>query len=120
MSWKAGDLCSSAQNLYTEYKILEINGNRVKIKAVRMQNGNDWNGCGPYEYECDLSSLVPSHATPPKLNVCQEADQIAGQGGERMRDYGHPLDNHQRIADGWSVLLGKPITASSKLPLPVA
>lgn len=44
-------------------------------------------------------------------NVCQEADEIAGQGGDRMRDYGHPLDNHQRIADGWAVLLGRPVTA---------
>ncbi len=54
----------------------------------------------------------PVTPVTPKLNVCQEADQIAGQGGERMRDYGHPLDNHARIAAGWSVLLGTTVTPS--------
>lgn len=45
--------------------------------------------------------------------ILQEADAIAGQ--DRSRDYGHPRDNHQRIADIWNVQLGKklsePITA---------
>jgi len=43
-------------------------------------------------------------ATPP-TNVLQEALAVAGQGAERARDYGHPLDNHERIANFWNVYL---------------
>lgn len=35
--------------------------------------------------------------------ILKEADQIAGQ--DRSRDYGHPYDNHRRIAEIWSVQL---------------
>lgn len=46
-------------------------------------------------------------------SILQEADEIAGES--RSRDYGHPLQNHQRIADVWNMQLGsklnKPITA---------
>jgi hypothetical protein len=34
-------------------------------------------------------------------NILHHADEIAGT--DRSRDYGHPLPNHQRIADMWSV-----------------
>lgn len=36
--------------------------------------------------------------------ILQEADKIAGE--DRSRDYGHPLENHQRIADLWNTYLG--------------
>lgn len=36
--------------------------------------------------------------------ILQEADKIAGE--DRSRDYGHPLENHQRIADFWNTYLG--------------
>lgn len=46
-------------------------------------------------------------------DILKEADEIAGES--RSRDYGHPLQNHQRIADIWNVQLGpklnKPIEA---------
>jgi hypothetical protein len=35
--------------------------------------------------------------------ILQEADEIAG--ADRSRDYGHPYDNHRRIAEIWSVQL---------------
>lgn len=35
--------------------------------------------------------------------LLSEADEIAGQS--RSRDYGHPFDNHRRIAQIWSVQL---------------
>ena len=41
--------------------------------------------------------------TPAPLNVCEEANKVAG--GDRQRDYGHPLDNHQRIAALWNAYL---------------
>jgi hypothetical protein len=34
----------------------------------------------------------------------EQAAELA-LGGPRARDYGHPLDNHQRIADFWTVRL---------------
>lgn len=34
-------------------------------------------------------------------SILAEADQIAGES--RSRDYGHPYDNHKRIADIWNV-----------------
>lgn len=46
------------------------------------------------------------------LSILREADAVAGQ--DRSRDYGHPYDNHRRIAEIWSVQLGpilkRPIT----------
>jgi hypothetical protein len=46
-------------------------------------------------------------------DILKEADAIAGQ--DRSRDYGHPLENHQRIAAIWNVqlaaVLTKPLTA---------
>lgn len=35
--------------------------------------------------------------------ILQEADQIAGE--DRSRDYGHPYENHRRIAEIWSTQL---------------
>lgn len=36
-------------------------------------------------------------------DILKEADEIAG--ADRSRDYGHPYDNHRRIAEIWSVQL---------------
>ena len=47
------------------------------------------------------------------MSILSEADAIAGE--DRSRDYGHPLVNHQRIADIWSVQLG-PILKRPILP----
>lgn len=30
--------------------------------------------------------------------------------GDRNREYGEPIDNFQRVADGWSIVLGAPVT----------
>lgn len=38
------------------------------------------------------------------MTILEEADALAGK--DRSRDYGHPLDNHQRIADVWHMQLG--------------
>ena len=38
-------------------------------------------------------------------DILKEADAIAGQ--DRSRDYGHPLENHQRIAAIWNIQLEK-------------
>lgn len=37
--------------------------------------------------------------------ILQEADAIAGES--KSRDYGHPYENHRRIAEIWSVQLGE-------------
>jgi hypothetical protein len=37
-------------------------------------------------------------------SILAEALEIAGV--DRSRDYGHPLPNHERIADIWTVCLG--------------
>lgn len=50
-------------------------------------------------------------------DILKEADAIAGQS--RSRDYGHPRENHQRIAAIWSVQLG-PILKRPLLPRQVA
>jgi len=36
--------------------------------------------------------------------VLEEALRVSGES--RQRDYGHPLVNHERIADVWNVVLG--------------
>ena len=41
--------------------------------------------------------------------ILAEADRIAGEC--RSRDYGHPLDNHERIAAIWNVQLGPRLSA---------
>lgn len=50
-----------------------------------------------------VSAVVaqPVRETASESSILSEADAIAGQS--RSRDYGHPLDNHQRIADVWTV-----------------
>jgi len=48
----------------------------------------------------DMPVLVYPHLTPPRTEtVCQEAQRVVN--GARRRDYGHPLDNHTRTAEGW-------------------
>lgn len=42
--------------------------------------------------------------------ILEEALEISGAGGQRARDYDHPLVNHQRIADIWNVQLGKKLS----------
>lgn len=49
--------------------------------------------------------------------ILQEADAIAGES--KSRDYGHPYENHRRIAEIWSVQLG-PILSRPILPSEVA
>jgi len=41
--------------------------------------------------------------------ILDEANRIAGEC--RSRDYGHPLDNHERIAAIWNVQLGPKLSA---------
>ena len=44
-----------------------------------------------------------------KLTALQEAQKLIT--GDRNRDYDHPLDNFDRIAKGWEVIFGAPVTA---------
>lgn len=48
------------------------------------------------------------------MKILEEALKVSSDG-ERQRDYGHPLENHERIAAMWNIQLGKklkePITA---------
>jgi hypothetical protein len=37
-------------------------------------------------------------------SILEEALKLSGEN--RQRDYGHPLTNHERIADVWNVVLG--------------
>jgi hypothetical protein len=50
---------------------------------------------------------------PTKESVCQEADRLVS--GERQNDYGHPLDNFNKVAGLFSAFLGdklkEPVTA---------
>ena len=45
------------------------------------------------------------------MNILEEANAIAGEN--RQRDYGHPYENHARIAAFWNVQL------ESKLKAPI-
>lgn len=45
----------------------------------------------------------------PKETILEEAQRLIT--GDRNRTYDHPLDNFQRIADIWSVVLGIKVTA---------
>lgn len=51
-------------------------------------------------------------------SVLQEADRLIN--GNRQADYGHPLDNYQRIAALWSAILGQPVTAEQAVLCMVA
>ncbi len=44
----------------------------------------------------------------PKETILEEAQRLIT--GDRNRTYDHPLDNFQRIADIWSVVLGIKVT----------
>lgn len=48
-------------------------------------------------------------------NKCTERERILADAaalicGDRQAQYGAPQDNFARIAAGWSVILGKPVT----------
>jgi len=45
----------------------------------------------------------------PEDSILAEADKVAGQS--RSRDYGHPYQNHERIAAIWNVQLGPKLNA---------
>ncbi|MBN50006.1 MAG: hypothetical protein CMN85_10725 [Spongiibacteraceae bacterium] len=38
------------------------------------------------------------------MNILEEANELTG--GDRQQDYGHPLDNYQRLADMMTGYLG--------------
>ena len=48
------------------------------------------------------------------MNILQEADKITS--GDRQEDYGSPLEDFTRVADLWSVILGKKVYAN-QVPL---
>lgn len=43
-----------------------------------------------------------------RLDILAEAMELTE--GDRNTQHGNPIDNHQRIAEIWSVLLGIPVT----------
>jgi hypothetical protein len=45
-----------------------------------------------------------------RTNVLRNAHILINEGGQRNRDYGEPIDNFERIAAGWRVLLGADVT----------
>ena len=46
-----------------------------------------------------------------KESICAEADRLVN--GDRQRDYGTPLENFERIADFWTVLLEDKLEAGA-------
>lgn len=53
--------------------------------------------------------------TVSKDSVLYQASQIAGANAERARDYGHPLVNHQRIADIWNIQIKENLKTNTPL-----
>ena len=43
-----------------------------------------------------------------RKKILQEAEKVIN--GDRAKDYGDARENHQRIADMWSAILGHPVT----------
>lgn len=73
----------------------------VSIKYFEFEeDGGHW--CWP-RHAAQSAIYVP--AARPAPNVCEEANIIAGGDRQRQRDYGHPLDNHRRIADLWNAYI---------------
>ncbi|MEB3214458.1 MAG: DUF6378 domain-containing protein [Leptolyngbyaceae bacterium] len=61
-------------------------------------------GC---ECPCGLDCSCSEQADAPTTSILDDAKAIVDARG---RDYDHPLPNHERIADLWSVILGRPVT----------
>lgn len=74
---------------YERVEILEQENERLRAKLALLEQ--PVNACvrGPTE-----------RTVPPPPSILQQADAIAGQ--DRSRDYGHPYENHRRIAVFWS------------------
>lgn len=62
------------------------------VTGTYRQNGQYYTDGDP-----SVDDIVALYEPAPPTNVLQEALAVAGQGAERARDYGHPLDNHERI-----------------------
>jgi hypothetical protein len=57
------------------------------------------------EEELPDSERELSNAYKLPKSILQEADEIAGES--RSRDYGHPFENHRRIAAMWNIIAEK-------------
>jgi hypothetical protein len=55
-----------------------------------------------------------------KPSVLDEAVAVAGNGAERARDYGHPYENHERIARFWNAYDANKRTPGPDTPKDVA
>lgn len=57
-----------------------------------------------------MMAAAQDQGVSPKVpSVTAEAGALVG--GARQASYGHPYDNHTRIAAGWSQILGVEVTA---------
>lgn len=69
-------------------------------------------GCGcvrfrPAEADTDGMAAGPK---PESKTVCQEADELTRDGGERRKDYGGVVDFGRRAAMAWSAILNSEVT----------
>lgn len=67
----------------------------------------------PFPLSSAFQSCIPPNSlevpnNSPR-NVLMQANAIAGQ--DRSRDYGHPYENHRRIAEVWNMQIGKKLHA---------
>ncbi len=101
--FKVGDL--------VVYKEKQWDGNKEMEVAALGHNGGYLDDRITYTSgDWDLVSCIElAYRQPPADSVCAEADKTAGH--DRQRDYGHPFDNHERIAGMWSVVLGTKLTS---------
>lgn len=47
------------------------------------------------------------------MGILETANEVAGEN--RSRDYGHPYDNHKRIADIWNAQLSSKLAPGAKI-----
>ena len=65
----------------------------------------DWNT----EYETQNEDIHLAAKQPQRLVLLQEASRLTA--GDRNKDYGDPVENHQHIADIFNAISGRDIAA---------
>lgn len=100
MEFKVGDVVTPVQNFIDitkdkHYAVLHVSGQVVHFR----DDSGELNGLTHEYFE-----LVRRAGEPEKpASILAEAAKIAG--GDRSEAYGHPLDNHRRIAGLWNAYI---------------
>jgi len=108
--FRVGDVVKDSGNLHGQFTITGFRKGRDTGLLIAIYDDMRWG------YISDLELV--RRDSPPAPNVLLDANAVAGK--DRAEAYGHPYDNHQRIANLWNAFLDGRRTKGPLSPADVA